>query len=327
VIISVSSERALGLVQDEDCEVRDSLILAEGPKSQAILATGSKPGVSGLSRNVTAVATGAETFGVTASFSYAGEPGPYTLNARNVIASGDGADLRTAGGEKGVGHFQISNSNFETTKFEPGSTISGSGNQAAPPLFVDAAAGDYHEAPGSPTIDAGADDGLLGALDLGGGPRILGAAPDIGAYEFPSAPAARVAPVAAQIQTLALSPSAFRAASSGGAILSRGKKAPVGTTVTYTLSAPARAEFMVERRTAGRRAKGKCVKKTRANAGKKKCALFKPLGSGFTHAGAAGQNHFEFSGRIGSKTLKPGSYRLAGTAGGVVKRASFRIVE
>jgi hypothetical protein len=64
------------------------------------------------------------------------------------------------------------------------------GNQTAPPLFVNAAAGDLHELAGSPTIDAGISDSLIGATDLEGAgrsqPSCLGGAPtpDIGAYEF-----------------------------------------------------------------------------------------------------------------------------------------------
>jgi hypothetical protein len=62
----------------------------------------------------------------------------------------------------------------------------------AAPLFTDAAGGDYREAPGSPTIDAGAPSPLdgTGGLDALGGPRALGAATDMGAFEAPVAPVA-----------------------------------------------------------------------------------------------------------------------------------------
>ncbi len=53
------------------------------------------------------------------------------------------------------------------------------------PRFVDARTGDHHLQPGSPMIDAGyPKTPNLPATDLGGGPRVLGAAVDIGAYEF-----------------------------------------------------------------------------------------------------------------------------------------------
>jgi hypothetical protein len=57
----------------------------------------------------------------------------------------------------------------------------GAGNQSAEPQFADA---DYRPAAGSPTIDAGARDALAVSPDPDGHPRALGAAPDIGAYEF-----------------------------------------------------------------------------------------------------------------------------------------------
>jgi hypothetical protein len=51
------------------------------------------------------------------------------------------------------------------------------GNQTAAPLFVNAAAGDLHQLAGSPTIDAGIADSLIGATDLDGAPRSPAALP------------------------------------------------------------------------------------------------------------------------------------------------------
>ena len=48
--------------------------------------------------------------------------------------------------------------------------------------------------------------------------------------------------------------------------------------------------------------------------------------TGFTDAGAAGQNSFKFTGRLGASALKPGRYRLAGSAGGEAKRVNFKII-
>jgi hypothetical protein len=55
----------------------------------------------------------------------------------------------------------------------------------APPQFTDTGA-TFHQAPTSPTIDKGTASALQpGALDIDGGARILGPAPDIGADEAP----------------------------------------------------------------------------------------------------------------------------------------------
>jgi hypothetical protein len=277
-----------------------------------------------LVRNVTAIASGTVSTGVSAEYNEPVE-GSYTLDLLNSIAQGDGQDLQAVAGAKGAGSIVVNHSNFDTSKAEGGAKVTdGGGNQTASPLFVDAESRNYHEAAGSPTIDAGIA-GELGPLDLDGNPRILGPAPDMGAYETSSP--VTVVPVS-QLQSLKLSPSSFRAAKSGGAVASAKKKSkgPVGTTVTYSLSLTGKVDFTVEQLTTGRRAGKKCVKQTPANKGKKKCDLAKPVKGGFSEAGAAGQNRFKFSGRLGSRALKPGRYRLAGSAGGVVKHANFKIL-
>jgi hypothetical protein len=96
----------------------------------------------------------------------------------NTIVRGSVADVEAS---RSNGHCAASASNFRPA-LSPG-LVSGAGNQAAEPLFVDAAAGDYRPAAGSPTIDAGVTDALLGTADPAGCPRSLGLAPDIGAYE------------------------------------------------------------------------------------------------------------------------------------------------
>jgi hypothetical protein len=51
----------------------------------------------------------------------------------------------------------------------------------------------------------------------------------------------------------------------------------------------------------------------------------------FTHTGNAGSNRFKFTGRLGGKSLKPGTYRLtavatAGSSKSKIKQATFKIV-
>jgi len=127
---------------------------------------------------------------------------------------------------------------------------------------------------------------------------------------------------------LSLSPSKFRAAGSGPSIATS-----VGTTVKYTLSEAATVKFGVERASKGRLVKGKCVKPTRSNATKKPCTRYVTVRGSFTHQGQTGSNAFKFRGRLGGRTLQPGSYRLAGVAtdpagqSSVLERINFRIVK
>jgi hypothetical protein len=326
---TASGANASAIVQYADCLVRDSLALATGPDSSGLFSS-SYEGYEGVARNLTAIATGAGSAGVRGSTLIIAGAQSHALDLKNTIASGTEADLRaTANSTYEVAvTITVSNSNFDAPVADPEATISdGGGNQAVPPLFVDAANGDYREAGGSPTIDAGAIDPQISPADLLGGPRVVGGAPDIGAYEFVPPPEPPLAP--GQIQSMRVSPSTFRTVNVGGAIFSaKGKaKAPVGATVAYGLSAPAAVQFTVERKVSGRKAGKRCVKKTRANKGKKKCALYKPIKGGFAHSGATGQNTFKFSGRIGGKSLKPGRFELVGGVGGSIKRAAFRIVK
>lgn len=84
-----------------------------------------------------------------------------------------------------------------------------------------------------------------------------------------------------------------------------------GTTISYTLSAPASVTFRVQRKS-GRN--------------------YRTMSRRLTHSGVVGVNSVRFSGRLGGSALRPGRYRLlavaendAGTARGTV-RASFAIV-
>jgi hypothetical protein len=329
VVSIVGGKNSTALRPQNSCTVRDSLALASGQEAVALRAAGFFPGYTGVVRNVTALASGLESTGVTSSYENAfAEPGSYKLDLRNSIAAGNGADILAVTKPPGPGNIVVANSNFDKAVATGTATIFDAGaNQTAPPLFVNAAGGDYREAAGSPTIDAGAADAQIGSLDLAGNPRSLAAAPDIGAFEVvpPS-----VLPLAAgEIQSLSLAPHKFRAAGAGEAIISAAKKAkaPIGATVTYSLSTAATVTFSVERRLPGRKLGKRCVKQTKANRTKRKCSRFKPVKGSFTHSGQAGAKSFKFSGRIGGKGLKPGSYRLVGKTGPVSRTASFKIVK
>ena len=121
---------------------------------------------------------------------------------------------------------------------------------------------------------------------------------------------------------LSFSASTFRAAGSGGSTAQRKKKAPIGTKVGFTLSEASSVKFTVQRKTSGRRVKGKCKTATRGNRSKAKCTLWKNVAGSFTVRGKAGKNTFTFRGRMGGKALKAGSYRLNGTATDPSRNAS-----
>ena len=63
--------------------------------------------------------------------------------------------------------------------------LTGLGNITNDPRFVNAAAGDYRLAPGSPCINGGTNETwMASATDMAGNPRILGGTMDMGAYEY-----------------------------------------------------------------------------------------------------------------------------------------------
>ena len=313
-------EGAAGLVQFQECLVRDSLLRGEGTNSLAIeslaLAAGEPPSVV---RNVTAIASGENSVGIQARYT-GGAGGHHTLVLTNSIASGGRFDLRGEDALQGPGVIDVSNSNFDSVSADGAASVTGPANQLAPPLFVNAGVGDYREAPGSPTIDAGSPTGI-GPLDLAGNPRTLGTAPDIGAFEFVPAGAP-----AGALTSLSVSPKSFRPLPHAGQLVSRpSAKSRRGAIVSYGLTAAATVEFVVERRLPGRRVGGRCRRQTTANRGKKRCARHgRPRGA-VTERGAAGQNSFRFDGRVSGRALKPGKYRLVAEAGASVKRAGFTI--
>jgi hypothetical protein len=141
-------------------------------------------------RNITASGGGTSGFGIELG---AGGGSHTSLDALNVIAV-HGVDAVTDSSSGVSATITLSHSNYAmATHSGSGATVTPAGtngNQTAAPLL----SGDYHELAGSPTIDAGLAAPDIGSLDLGGSPRIsptcIGGppgAPDIGAYELPTA--------------------------------------------------------------------------------------------------------------------------------------------
>jgi hypothetical protein len=180
----------------ESSTVRNSIVVATGTSGVAIRSVSNTATNSAL-RNVTAIASG---YGGVAVYAFAQSPGNVAIGANNVIArsGAGGASFRAAtdniGGiaSIGIGHSNYPSGSLETSGSNASFT-SGGGNLALDPIFVNPAAGDYRQAPGSPTINAGADDPKNGALDVDGDPRATGTT-DIGADEFVPAPVAGTGP-------------------------------------------------------------------------------------------------------------------------------------
>jgi hypothetical protein len=150
-------------------------------------------------RNVTAVA---EAQAGTAIDAYAhGASANANITLTNVIArggqTGGGLAIRT---DSSGAHATITATHTNFANYWTSGTnsqyVDGGGNQGIPPKFVHPADGDYRQAAGSPTIDAGLNDPFSGPFDIDGEPRQVGTS-DIGADEFLVAPAATTGPAGA----------------------------------------------------------------------------------------------------------------------------------
>lgn len=337
---------------------RDSLARSTGATGLAVRAGGSVASPGRL-RNMTIIAdTGG--VGVRVAGFLGGATGYFDEHAdvRNSIVRGSPALLAVSAGSdaSGAGTITVATSNVPAGSTQTSgafaSITDAGGNQTAPALLVDLAAGNVRQLAGSPTIDAGIVDAYTGAKDLDGDARPLGTAMDIGADELvpaapvppaappPAPPAAPAAPTAPQDQGrspaqapvltgLALGTTRFRAAARGATISAL--RAPVGTLVVYDANVAAPATVLVERVRPGVRRGGRCRALKRGRARKPRCTRFVAVGRA-TRAGTSGTNRFRFSGRMSRRRLSPGAYRLvitarvAGAPASAPLTARFRIV-
>jgi hypothetical protein len=155
---------------------RDSAFRCTAATCHAVSVTG---GGADL-RNVTAVALGTGGVGIDVATGSSSAP----VSGVNVVAQGALRDVAVH-----TGDVTLRYSSFDPAKvLQAGSsTFAGSDHRAGVAVLVDPASGDLREAPGSPTIDAGTDPGRSGG-DPDGHPRVIGRAPDVGAYERRPAP-------------------------------------------------------------------------------------------------------------------------------------------
>jgi Ca2+-binding RTX toxin-like protein len=173
---------AVGFAARNGALLRDSTVMVAYEFGAAV--TGQE-GVATKIVNVTAFATGSSSYGVRVSDGGDVSDQTWKLTVVNSIADGVLGDLRASGGNSTDNiDIDVRNSNFAVATQVDAQVNDLGGNQSAPPLLANPGGGDFHQLVGSPTIDAGAFDAQLGAVDYDGNARTLGTAPDIGADEF-----------------------------------------------------------------------------------------------------------------------------------------------
>jgi hypothetical protein len=185
--------------------ITNSIAVASGTNGRALV-TDADANFSNTStyRNVTAIATGSGGVPIDATASATGSA---TIHLVNVIAYGGpgGLSLMARTDSSGA-HATITatHTNYQSADNvgSAATIVDGGGNRAEEPAFINAAAGDYRQAAGAYTIDAGLNDPINGALDVDGDPRTIGTT-DIGADEFVGAPTATTASAGAVTNTTA----------------------------------------------------------------------------------------------------------------------------
>ncbi len=105
-----------------------------------------------------------------------------TVRMVNTIADGRSVDVALQGQSDSPTTLTATNSNYSTTYVQLWSEIDASGTQATEPSLD----GNFHQQPGSPTIDAGVP--TTSTLDFEGNPRPQGGGNDIGAHEATALP-------------------------------------------------------------------------------------------------------------------------------------------
>ncbi len=221
----------------QNSTIRDSTVVSSGAGGMALL-TEAYNGIPNKStyRNVTAIATGTGGVAVKASVSYHSNA---SINMVNTIAyAGPGALSLLAETDSSSGAYTsitYAHSAYQSADASgvAATLVNGGENHLAQPSFVDAAAGDYRQAAGAWTIDAGLDDPANGDLDVDGDPRRVGTT-DIGADEF-VAPA----PATSEPPTPTTAPANPAAAPFAGVKLVSPRLMLAGRIVTVRLSCPA----------------------------------------------------------------------------------------
>lgn len=169
-------------------DLRDSLCVATADDGTALELDAQTTG----NAHVTGVTAVAPAQGGVALLQTTPSNTAFTVYATNDILRGSGFDVYQYDPPTAAETVFLSHSDSATTGTGGGgaaSVLDDGGNTSVAPAFVDPAHGNYREAANSVTIDAGDSTSVnAGETDLAGLPRSVGAAPDMGAYEFARKP-------------------------------------------------------------------------------------------------------------------------------------------
>lgn len=164
----------------------DSLCLATGSNGTGVGLTVTAVTTTTVT-GVTAEAPGMHGTGLSAASATATVA--FSVFGTNDIAHGGGVDIAAHnGGSPVTVGLRFSDYSSITTS-GVASVLNDPTNLNTPATFINRAGRNYHEAPGSATIDAGTA-APRGDTDLAGLPRTLGPATDMGAYEYAPPPSA-----------------------------------------------------------------------------------------------------------------------------------------
>lgn len=179
-IIARSTNGAGCLVQNST--IKSSICSSAATGVAAVTFNESSGTFANTLRNVTAIGTGSAR-GLDAI-----ARGTATVNfdVKSSILKGGSIDIAASNAVAGASVVTATHSNYSvvggnSTNVTP---IDAPTIQGSAPAFVDAPGGNFHQAPNSPTIDAGIADGQSSVTDVDGDARTLGTAPDIGADEI-----------------------------------------------------------------------------------------------------------------------------------------------
>lgn len=190
--------------------------------------------------------------------------------------------------------------------------------------FADPKLLDHHLLPSSPLIDAGDPNAAAGS-DLDGKPRIVDgngdgtARRDMGAFEYqtglpgaggppPAGGGASLDMRAPLISGFRATPSLFAHARAATAV---SKRIARGTRFRFTLSEAARVAIRIRRARPGRRSSGaRCVAPSARLRRAKRCTRYISVGT-LRRSAEKGENSLRFTGKLGTRALRPGRYRAA----------------